>query len=572
MTHVPRPFAPGRRRFVLRLVANGVAQAATGFAAAAVIAHAFDALVRSERPPSGRTIAGYALALALTAVLGGALRWLERVDAERLGQAYVGDIRLRLHRHLIRSSPRALQRRSRGATIVRFVSDLAVLRQWASLGLARLLVGVSLTAGLLVALAFLAPLFALATGVVVALGAVAGTRQGRALRVASRRARRERGRLAAEITEHVTGLATVQASGQGRRERRRLRERSDAVQVAMVDVARRAGALRAMAEATPHLAAGAIVLAGVGEVTSGRVTAGTVVAAVSLVHRLGHPLRDLGRVQEYWHASRVGVARIEEVLSSPTGVTHRRRAPALGPGPGRLELVDVHVDGALHGITATAEPGQTVAVVGPNGAGKSTLLALVARLTDASAGQVLLDGEDVARRSIDSVRQAVGMASPELPLLRGTVERNVRYRFPQATATETAEIIDLCDLGPLLRSLPQGKRTRVGDNGGGLSLGQRQQIGLARALLGRPRVLLLDEAETGLDPSAAAVLDGVLAERRATVLLVTHQRERAIRADVIWHLEGGHLVDAGTPDALLAGTGPTALLFSSSRQEPAPRA
>jgi ABC-type bacteriocin/lantibiotic exporter with double-glycine peptidase domain len=160
------------------------------------------------------------------------------------------------------------------------------------------------------------------------------------------------------------------------------------------------------------------------------------------------------------------------------------------------------------------------------------------------------------------------MAGPDLPLLRGTVDKNLRYRWPDAPIEEIARVRHLCEVDQVLAELPEAEKTRVSEGGIGLSAGQRQRIALARAILGNPPLLLLDEVDANLDAQATAVVDRVLAEHKGTVLLITHRAERLATADAIWYLEGGRLLEAGPPEALLQGNGPTAKLFQSFSREP----
>jgi ATP-binding cassette subfamily B protein len=136
------------------------------------------------------------------------------------------------------------------------------------------------------------------------------------------------------------------------------------------------------------------------------------------------------------------------------------------------------------------------------------------------------------------------MAAPHLPLLRGSVERNLRYRHPDATDEELARVVELCGLGDVLAELPDGLRSRVRDGGVNLSAGQRQRLALARALLGEPRVLLLDEPDANLDVSAREAVDRVIRNRRghSTILVVSHRAEALALADVSWRLENGRIV------------------------------
>jgi len=275
------------------------------------------------------------------------------------------------------------------------------------------------------------------------------------------------------------------------------------------------------------------------------------------------PLRDLGRVEEYRHNARVATEKLRQFLAGAGRLVEPSAARDLEPGPGRLELVDVAVlGGALNGVSVTAAPGQTIAIVGPNGAGKSSLLAIAARLVDPDRGRVLLDGQDLTACRISSVRRAIGIFGPELPLLRGTILRNLTYRSRDAPHDEVDRVVELCGVDALLARLPDGERTRIREGGVGLSLGERTRIALARALLGSPRLLLLDEADANLDPASVRIVDRILAAHGGTALVVTHRRERFVAADAIWHLDAGVLVESGPPASLLAAAqGPTARLF-----------
>jgi len=175
---------------------------------------------------------------------------------------------------------------------------------------------------------------------------------------------------------------------------------------------------------------------------------------------------------------------------------------------------------------------------------------------------VCLDGQDLAAVVPDDVRHAIGFVAADLPLLRGSLRHNLTYREPDAGPAELEDVIERCELRPLMDSLADGLETRITEGGRDLSTGQRQRILLARALLGQPTLLLLDEADANLDPSTSALVDSVLRGHLGTSLVVTHRRDRLAVADVVWHLDAGRLVECGPPADLLAGDGPTARLFA----------
>ncbi|MBI2780068.1 MAG: ABC transporter ATP-binding protein [Gammaproteobacteria bacterium] len=564
--NIPRIFQGGRRTLFARLVANGLTQAGAAVGTAWLVKQVFDHMLAPQSRVINFGLMWAGLGLVAAAGVIAWLRMMERVDAERMGQGYASDVRMVLYDRLNSLAPRALQKRSQGGVALRFVGDMTALRRWVSLGLARLAVAAVMTVAALSALAVINWPLALIVTVVLCTGAAVAFSLGERLRTAARESRRRLSHLAANVNEKVASIAVVQMFGQSERERERISRQGQRLHDAMIERARVAGQILGVTEATAALASAAALLMGVFEVAAGQASLGTVVAAMALIGILMPPLRDLGRVQEYWHGARVSQEKLQEFLDAPSLVTDAPDAPDLGLGAGRLEFNGVSVAGGVDQVMAAVEPGTVVALVGPNGAGKSTLLSLAARLIDPDQGVVRLDGQDLAKHSLASVRRAIGMAGPDLPLLRGTVEKNLRYRWPDAPAQEIARVRALCGVDEVLAELPEGEKTRVAEGGVGLSAGQRQRIALARALLGNPPLLLLDEIDANLDPKAIAVVDRVLAGYRGTILLVTHRLDHLSSADVIWYMESGRVVESGSPAKLLSGNGPTARMFRTGME------
>lgn len=568
---MPRPISGVRwwRLAQLLLIGLGQALAAIGFAL--LMERGFNTLVTpaatSTGPDSPATtapipVAWLAAGLGLAIVGSGWLMRMERVYAEKLGQHYVTEVRERLFTHLTEVPARAMGKKNRGAMLMKFVGDLSALRLWVARGLARLIVaGIAISISL-TALAFMNRWLAVGVGSILLVGAGLTVALAPWMMRTARESRRRRSRLTGEVTERLTQVAVVQATGQERRERRRVGRRSDKVAAAMVDQARASGAARAVAEGTGVAASAAALVIGGLEVRSGGASPGTVVAAVSVAGMLATYLRDLGRVAEY--ASRAAVARraVRRFLRIPV-LPQVPGAPDLLVLRGEVEIDDVHLADVLRGVTVRAEAGQRVVIVGTNGAGKTTLASLVSRAIDPDRGSVCIDQQDLRSRSLTSVRNAVGVAAPALPLLTGSMRRNVTYRLPKVSTKELARVSDLCRLSELAASLPKGWDSEVGAGGGRLSAGQQARIAIARAALGRPPVLILDEAEAHLDRASAGVLDAVLDDHRGTSIVVTHRRDRVESADVVWCMDEGKVVEVGPPEILLAGDGLTARLFAS---------
>ena len=556
-----------RAGLLVRLVLNGALQAGAAVGSALLIKLTFDSFIDQSHTAPATSLTWFGLGFMALALVSAGLRMLERVDAEQLGQDYIHKLRLVLYTHLSSLPPRKLQQRSRGSIMLRFIGDLTALRQWVSLGLARLLVaGVAIT-GALLALAMINWPLALAAGTVLLPGMALSLALGKPLLQAVREARRRRSFLAGNLNEKIASMAVVQVSGQTRREQNRIERQSNRLKTAMILRACVIGGLRAVTTATTAIATAATLIVGAVLVTDGQATPGTVVAAMSIIAFLMPSLRDLGRVYEYWQGARVSLEKLHQFLDSPAEEAKSRRAPRLKNGAGKLDFRKVSVSGSLTGFNATATPGSLIAIVGPNGAGKSTVLSLVARLVDPDRGKVRLDGKDLSRLARDSLRQIVGMVSQDLPLLRGTISKNLRYRWRSAPAAELARVRTLCGLDELLAGLPDGENTRIAEGGTSLSAGQRQRIVLARAILGSPRVLLLDEADTNLDPGASEVFNAILADYEGTVLMVTHHLDRALCADVLWYMENGKIIAAGKPDELLQSDRRVAEFFRHRNQQ-----
>lgn len=548
--------AAGRWVMLLALTVNGLVQAAAAIGAALAVERAFAALAAPTRSP--REIALVAAGLLVAAVVSAGLRARERVDGERLGQHYTHDLRMSLFTHLTAMSPRAVASRSQGATALRFIGDLTAVRKWISLGLSRMCVAGTMTVATITALALVDRALALATGLAALVGAAGAVREGPALRDATQQARRRRARLAGGVTEAIVAVGVVQANNAVGRERRRVRKHSRRLRNAMVVRARRLGRLQAVAEGTGAGATAALLLTGlvVG------IGAPQVAAGMTVVGLLVPQLRGLARVQEYRQGHVVAVAAITRFLDRPPQLSEPAEPTDLAPGPGALALRGASL-GPVLDVTVAVPAGQTVAVVGPNGAGKSTLFAMIGRLVDLDTGSVSLDGTDLATVPLTQTHGAVGMAGPDLPLMKGSLRRNLTYRHRDASTEELLAVLRRCDLVGLLATLPDGLDTRIAEGGSNLSSGQRQRILLARAVLGQPRLLLLDEADANLDAATMTVLDAVLAAHEGTALVITHRRDRVARADVVWHLADGRLVESGSPRELLSGTGPTARLFAT---------
>jgi len=542
---LPHLFAGSRRWDFVRLVANGAAQAAGAVATALLVHAGFDRLITGTVSESGFGQPFWILAgLVAIAAANAWLRYREHVDAERVGQSYVHALRMRLYRHLMRVGPGVAERISRGALTLRFVGDLTALRRWVSLGLARLLVGCVVTTTALAALAAIEPVIALSVGAGVATAAALGLGLGARLQKTTREVRQRRGRLAASLTDRLAHLHLVQAFGQEHRETQRFKGHSRRLKRAFLRRAGAIGLLRALADAGAAAASLCALLVGAQLVALGAATPGAVVASMLVAGLLAPRLQELGRIYEYWTADRIAREKINRLLRlrPPLAGAKARGGLDLPEARGPLALRAVELEGLLPPLDLSVAPGERLCILGENGAGKSSLLHVMAGLRRPDGGSVELSGQDLAVSDARQVRRAVSLVSCDLPLLRGSLRFNLAYGLGgsgEAAEAALAEVIASCDLAGLLERLPRGLDTQLSEQQTQLSAGERLRIALARGLVTRPRVLLLDETDAHLDADGVAALDKVMRDFDGPLVFVTHRRERAALASRVVTLRAG---------------------------------
>jgi ABC-type multidrug transport system fused ATPase/permease subunit len=521
-----------------------------------LVRHAFDVLLNPAfddpevnlfDPSEVISIGLFALALLAFTGLAAWLRLLERVDGERLGEGYIHRVRLTLFDEMGKFAPRALSRRTTGATALRFVSDLTAIRRWVSLGLARIVVAAIVSTLALGFLAFLDPYLAAVSVLILSLGLAGNLLLGPRMNRAVSESRRLRGRLAGNINERIQAFAVIQVFNQQRRERKRYGRHSRQLRDAMVQRAKAAGLMGAVSDGSTAASMGLVLSLGAFEVFLGMTSAGNVVAAMAVVGFLASTFRSLGRVHEYYQSAEVSKRKLLEFLRTRRLKGRGLNLPPLQVREGRLEFQDITLNGILQGFSATAPGGCRIALLGANGAGKSTLLHVAARLVDPDAGQVLIDGQNLAECDLGSVRAAIAVISSDLPLLRGSIGYNLRYRWPCAPEEEVARIKQLCALDEMLAEFPDGEEHKLDEAGKNLSLGQRHRLALARALVGHPAVLIVDEIDANLDTHVGGILDRVIESFPGTVLMVTRSPQRLARADYLWRLQDGRLAAMEQP-------------------------
>jgi ATP-binding cassette subfamily B protein len=364
------------------------------------------------------------------------------------------------------------------------------------------------------------------------------------------------------LQENIAGVRLVKSFVRADFEIRRFEQAS------LAFTERTITAMQIMATLSPVLTlcvnAGMVIVIWVGglHAIDGRLTVGQIVAFTNYLLTTMTPLIMMTILSNVWAGGIVSARRLTEVLDTVPAV--REAADAIAwplTAPGRLvfENVQFRYDGldtkpVLTGIVLTVEPGETVAFLGATGAGKSTLVQLVPRFYDVTGGRILLDGIDLRQLTEASLRSRIAIVPQETVLFSGTVRDNIRYGAPGAGEAEIRAAAQAAQAHAFIAALPQGYDTRIEERGTNLSGGQKQRIAIARALLMRPTILILDDATSAVDvETESLVQEGLAAVRKgATTLVVAQRISTVLRADRIVVIEGGRIAAEGTHRALLA--------------------
>jgi ATP-binding cassette subfamily B protein len=469
------------------------------------------------------------------------------------------DLRRDLYAHLQRLPVAFHDRWQSGQLLSRATGDLSTIRRFVGFGLVFLVVNATTCLVVSIMLAFSSwplALFVVVSAIPLAVGTL---RFERTYSKASRRAQDLNGELTTNVEEAAGGIRTVKSFGRRRLVLSRYLDEARALRDAELYKIRVLAFFWALLEVQPQVVLAIVVLGGSVAVAHGTLTLGGLVAFVSLLLLLQWPIISLGWLVAMSQEAETAAERIYEVLDTPPTVQDRpgvRRVPVV-TGRVRLEAVGFQYPGAdrpvLHDLTLDLAPGETVAVVGATGSGKTTLTALVARLYDVTAGRITIDGVDIRDMPLVQLREVVATAFEDPTLFSVSARENLTFGRPDATDEEVREALRIAQ-ADFVRDLPWGLDTRLGEQGLTLSGGQRQRLALARAVLGRPRVLVLDDPLSALDIHTEALVEEALRRilRDTTALVVAHRASTVLLADRVALLDGGTLAAVGTHSELLA--------------------
>jgi ABC-type multidrug transport system fused ATPase/permease subunit len=453
--------------------------------------------------------------------------------------------------------------RQRGEVLSRVTNDVDNIQSSLSLTIAQLLTSVLTVVAVLVMMLTISPLLTLITVLTLPLSLLA-------TRAIARRSQRQfvaqwrnTGRLNAHIEETYSGFTVVKTFGHREIAEDKFRELNGEVYQASFWAQFLSGLVSPATTFIGNLSYVAVAVVGGIQVATGQITLGSIQAFIQYVRQFNQPLTQVAAMYNTLQSGIASAERVFDLLDADEQPPDPPTPVPVDPrGLGRVEFDHVHFayrpgTPVIEDLSLVAEPGSTVAIVGPTGAGKTTLVNLLMRFYEVDSGRILIDDVDISELRRHDLRSRIGMVLQDTWLFAGTIYKNIAYGRPDATEAEVIDAAKAAHVDRFVHTLPKGYDTVVNDDGGNISAGEKQLITIARAILARPRLLILDEATSSVDTRTELLIQQATAELRRdrTSFIIAHRLSTIRDADMILVMEAGRIVERGSHAELLARRG-----------------
>lgn len=498
------------------------------------------------------------LAVLAIAALGALSSYFESYLTTTVGQWVMHDLRRVVYQHIQRLSLSFHDQKRTGDLISRVTSDIDAIQSLVSNVLLGIVVNVLTLLGMIGVMFYLSWEFTLIALLVTPALFLVVYQFTRRIKKASRAVRRKEGQVVSVLEEVLSSIRVVKAFTREDYEQKRF-ERESRESVEMTLQARSLKAkLAPLVEIIVAAGTCLVLWYGARLVMTGALTSGALLVFLLYLGKMYKPMRDLSKMSDTISKASVGWERIREVLETEMQVRNIRGARPAPNFKGKIEFdhVSFSYDESreiLEDVSLRIEPGQLAALVGPTGGGKTTIVSLLPRFYEFTSGQIRIDGLDIRRFKIKSLRQQISFVLQESLLFRAPVWQNIAYGKPEATHDEIVRAAKLANAHEFIERMPEGYDSMVGERGLTLSGGQRQRITIARAIIRNAPILVLDEPSSGLDPATERLVFDALSNlmEGRTSIVIAHRLATVRRADVIFVIDDGRVVESGTHGELL---------------------
>ncbi|MBP7999439.1 MAG: ABC transporter ATP-binding protein [Chloroflexi bacterium] len=474
----------------------------------------------------------------------------------------VADIRSGLFRHLQSLSLNFFNNYSVGRLMSRLISDVEVLQEFITWSITGVFRSLFTLVGIIISLLLLNWKLALIVFLVLPIMVFITNQWRIRVRDAYRATRRRISVINGYLNESITGIRVTKSFTREDRNAQRFDDLNHSYFDANVDATWVSAIFFPLIDFLGYVAMAIVVGVGGRLVSGDTLTAGGLLAFILYVQRFFEPIQEMARRYNTFQSTMAASERLFRLLDTEPDLQDAPDAQTLPPITGRVELSDVgfsykNGEPVLHGINLVAKPGERIALVGETGAGKSTIIRLLARFYEVTEGAITIDGYDLRQVTSTSLRSQLGIVLQDTFLFSGSVADNIRYGRLEATDEEVVAAATAVGAHAFIQKMADGYQTDVGENGVNLSVGQRQILSFARALLANPRVLILDEATSSVDTTTEKQIQQALDELMSgrTSFVIAHRLSTIVSADKIVVLDRGRIVEMGTHTELLAQRG-----------------